>query len=359
MKFLYLSYYFPPEPFAASVRAYNYVRYFKEIGFSPFIVTRKVPENALKDLSLLEDLKGVFIERVYDFLPFLKLPFKRKRGGREFKRYLRGFLKKSEFLIKKENLKFIFITLPPFELLRVGISLKLRYKIPLVCEIRDPFGFESAKRFKKFIKNCEKIVDVFIGSHDYVLNSFDIKGETVYAGYYEFKRKKHEGFNVIYTGTLKNAEESFKRFMDFTKGFDFNLFILGTKVNLKDERIKESLFLEYKKLRSYFEISDLFVIFRDNDCENYIPLKFFEYSGGDIPVIAYFKRKSNLFNYLGKFKKGKGFVWGEEKEMLSYIEKIKNGIIKVEKFGKTWKERVVEIKKIIYEKIFNRNNSKF
>jgi len=356
LKFLYLLYYFPPEPFAASVRAYNYTKYLKEIGFSPFIVTKKIPENILKDLSLIEDLGEIHIERVYDFLPFIKLPVKRKKGGREFKRYLRNFLKKSSFLIEKENLKFIFVTLPPFELLKVGVSLKLRYKIPLVCEIRDPADFESAKKFKKFIKNSEKLVDLFIASHDYVLSSFKIKGEVIYAGYYEFERRKHSGFNIVYTGTLKNAEESFKRFLNMTRNVDFNLFILGADINLNDTRIRKSSFVEYKKLKDYFEISDLFIIFRDKDCKNYIPLKFFEYSGNDVPVIAYFKKKSNLFEYLKRFKKGKGFIWGEEKDMLKYLENVKRGIIKVEKFGKTWKERTLEIKNAIYEKIFNRNN---
>jgi len=359
LKFLYLPYYFPPEPFAASVRAYNYTKYFKEAGFSPFVVTKKIPESILKDLSLLEDLKEIPIERVYDYLSFIKPSLKRRKGGREFKRYLGNFLKKSALLMEKENLKFIFVTLPPFELLKVGVSLKLRYKIPLICEIRDSADFESAKKFKKFIKNYQNLVDLFIGSHDYVLSSFNIKGEVVYAGYYEFDKKKHSGFNIVYTGTLKNAEDSFKRFLDFTKGIDFNLFILGTELNLKDKRIKKSSFVEYKKLRDFFEISDLFIIFRDEDCKNYVPLKFFEYSGNDIPVIAYFKAKSILFNYLKEFKKGRGFIWGEEEEMLKYLEGIKKGIIKVQKFGKTWRERVLEIKNVIYEKVFNRDNGNF
>ncbi len=359
MKFLFISYYFPPEPFAASIRAYNYIKYLKDFT-EPVILTKKLPKKILKDDFLIEDLINVKIERVFDYLIFLKTPLKIKnRGGRELKRYLRPFYKRAKTILKEENFKFIFVTIPPFELLKVALSLKRRFNLPLICEIRDPADFESGKKFKKFIKNSENIVDLFIGSHFYVLKSFNIKGYVLHGGTIEFEKKSHEGFNIIYTGTLKNAIESFERFVEFTESVNYNLYLLGPEVRLKDRRIKNIGYVEYKNLKNYFEIADLFIIFRDSDTRNYIPLKFFEYSGSSVPILAYFKNSSNLFSYLVKYEKGKGFVWGEEDKMLKFIEDIKKGKLSFKKAFKPWKEVSLELLKVINEKVLNRNNRLF
>lgn len=356
LKFLFISYYFPPEPFAGSVRGYNYIKYLKNFT-EPIVLTKKLPEKILKDNSLLEDLKDVRIERVYDYIYFLKMPLRiRKKSGREAKRFLKPFYEKGKFLLKEGNFKFIFISLPPFELLKVGLSLKRRFNLPLICEIRDPADFESAKNFKKFIKNSENMVDLFICSHFYVLKSFDINGYVLHGGTIEFKKKEHEGFNIIYTGTLKNAEKSFERFLKFTKSINYNLYLLGSNIKSHDKRVKSFGYIDYKNLKNYFEISDLFIIFRDYDTRNYLPLKFFEYSGSSVPVLAYFKNYSNLFNYLEKYKKGKGFVWGEEENLLKFINDIKSNKLFFKSAFKLWKEVSLELLNVINEKVLNRRN---
>ncbi len=359
MNFLFLTNYFPPEGFAGSIRAYNYAKHFPEFGFYPFIITSFPSKRFPKDNSLLEEIKEFKIFRVKNISPSL-IPFKNiKKGGREFKRFLRPFFEKSLSVLNKEKIDFIFVTLPPFSLLKVAISLKLRKKIPLVCEIRDPADFESGKKFIKFIKNCENLIDLFIGSHEYVLKSFGIKGKVIYAGYYEFETKKHKGFNIIYTGSMRNASLSFKRFLKFTERIDYKLYLIGTEIKVNDKKVIKEGYIEYKNLKKYFEISDLFIIFRDKDMRNYIPLKFFEQAGSEVPFLAYFKEKSNFFNFLKKLNKGEGFMWGEEENMLLYIENVKNRKVRVSFFGKKWRDRVKEICEVINEEIFNRNYGKF
>ncbi|MEN3046036.1 MAG: hypothetical protein ABDH49_03515 [Candidatus Hydrothermales bacterium] len=354
--FLFISYYFPPEPYAASVRAYHYVKNLKNF-FKPYVLTKRISGVFIKDDSLLKDLDGIRIERVFDYISFIKSFIKLKGGaGREVKRILKPFYDRARSILEKERVDFIIITVPPFELLKVGVSLKKRFNLPLVCEIRDPADFESGKKFKRFIKKLENLVDFFVCSHEYVLKTFGINGYILEAGSIKFERKVHDGFNIVYTGTLKNAEESFFRFLEHTKNLDYNLYLLGPIIKVKDKRVIAPGYVNYDSLIKYFEISDLFVIFRDKDAKNYIPLKFFEYLGGDVPILAYFRESSNLFKYIRSLEKGEGFVWGEEKDMIKYLENlIKNPAI-VKKVSRYWEDVCMDFLNLINEKIFNRYN---
>ncbi|MEN3044019.1 MAG: hypothetical protein ABDH37_02205 [Candidatus Hydrothermales bacterium] len=354
--FLFIAYYFPPEPYAASIRAYNYIKYLKNF-FKPYVLTKRITKASIKDNSLYKDLSGIRVERVFDYISYIKTFLKFKGGsGREIKRILKPFYDRAKNLLEKEKVDFIALTVPPFELLKVGVSLKKRFNLPLICEIRDPADFESGKRFKRLIKNIEGIVDLFIGSHEYVLKTFGIDGYVLEAGAIKFERKNHEGFNIVYTGTLKNAEESFFRFIEYTKNLNYRLYLLGSDIKVKDKRVITPGYVNYDELINYFEIADLFIIFRDSDTKNYIPLKFFEYSGGDVPVLAYFRKSSNLFKYIKTFEKGKGFVWGEEKSMIDYLESLIKNPMSVKNISKSWEDVCMDFLNLINEKIFNRGN---
>jgi hypothetical protein len=344
-KFIFITNYFPPEGFAASVRAYNYTKYIKKWGFEPIVITGFPSPRFPKDSSLLEDLREIEIYRT-KFLSPGSLPIKTlKKGGRELKRDLKPFLHKSFEIINREKISFVFITLPPFSLIKVGLSIKIREKIPLICEIRDPAYFESGKRFKKLIKNSEKMVNLFIGPNEFVLNSFGIKGKIIYPGTIKFKSSSEE-FNIIYAGSLKGAEESLKRFLKNTAEINYKLLILGAKSNIKDQRVKFLPYIEYKKLPEYYRRAKLFVIFRDRDCKNYIPLKFFEKSGGNVPIIAYFKEKGKLFYFLKKFKKGEGFVFGEEEKLKKLLKNLEKQRIETPCLNYSWEKRVKELSEI-------------
>ncbi|MFX1256856.1 MAG: hypothetical protein ACFFAN_03275 [Promethearchaeota archaeon] len=61
----------------------------------------------------------------------------------------RGYLKGKKIIKRNKDIKFIFATYPSFPTLVIGYLLKMKFKIPLIVEYRDPWNFNPYYKKEK------------------------------------------------------------------------------------------------------------------------------------------------------------------------------------------------------------------
>jgi hypothetical protein len=194
---LYLSYHFPPYSNILSNRATEFSKRLIESGYKIFVVSAKNNKNAPIDKELLKTVDSPLIKnaQVYNlsfsssgmassvkkisilkelfniFLFFHWLPL--------------SFVKGSQ-IIRKNNIRIIYTSAPPFFSLVLGYLLKKFFKIPLVIEYRDPWSNNpyvlgdmselTKKNYykieKKVLKTSDVIIAISEGLKDYLIESF-------------------------------------------------------------------------------------------------------------------------------------------------------------------------------------------
>jgi len=194
---LYLSYHFPPYSNILSNRATEFSKRLIESGFKIFVVSAKNNKNAPIDKELLKAVDSPLIKnaQVYNLsfsssgmassvkkISFLKELF---NVFLFFHWMPLSFVKGSQ-IIRKNNIRIIYTSAPPFYSLLLGYLLKKIFKIPLVVEYRDPWSdnpyvlgnmSEFAKKNynkidKKVLKTSDAIIAISEGLKDYLIESF-------------------------------------------------------------------------------------------------------------------------------------------------------------------------------------------
>lgn len=201
---LFITYVFPPTGGAGVQRPVKFVKYLREYGWNPIVLTPSNPSAPLNDDSLLNDIpQGAEIikTRTLEFSYGWKENFisdNKKGGGKGnfltaiLNRSIKGFINKvaKVFLrpdpqilwlptaifngikvIRKKDIALIFVTAPPFSSLLIGVLLKLLTGKPWVADFRDEWvgfysrGFDSGhagiieRRLEKLVvKSADKVV---------------------------------------------------------------------------------------------------------------------------------------------------------------------------------------------------------
>ncbi|MFX1355714.1 MAG: glycosyltransferase [Promethearchaeota archaeon] len=194
---LFLSYHFAPYSKILSIRAAEFAKRLIQLGYKIFVVRAKVNKNALKDGKLLEKVDSPLIENH----PVFNLSFSKEGIQSNLKKVtpnldIINFLLFFHWiplafltcrkLIKRNNIRLIYASAPPFFTLLLGFLLKKIYKIPLIIEYRDPWSYnpyleETAKTFidktylkieKKILKSADSIICISDGMKQFLIEKF-------------------------------------------------------------------------------------------------------------------------------------------------------------------------------------------
>ena len=194
---LFISYHFPPFSKILSIRAAEFTKRLVKNGYKIFVVSSKSNKNAHKDGELLRKVKSPMIKNTKVFnLSFAKEGFQSniKKTTLHFKLFkLVLFLHwiplsflASRRIIKKNNIKLIYVSAPPFFTLLLGYLLKFSCKIPLIIEYRDPWSYnpylketmtKSIENFylkmeKSILKSADWIITISEGMKQFLLDNF-------------------------------------------------------------------------------------------------------------------------------------------------------------------------------------------
>jgi len=194
---LFISYYFPPFSKILSIRAAEFTKRLVKNGYKIFVVSSKSNKNAHKDGELLRKVKSPMIKNTKVFnLSFAKEGFQSniKKTTLYFEIFnLILFLYwvplaflASRRIIKKNNIKLIYVSAPPFFTLILGYILKFSCKIPLIIEYRDPWSYnpylketmtKSIENFylkmeKRILKSADRIITISEGMKQFLLDNF-------------------------------------------------------------------------------------------------------------------------------------------------------------------------------------------
>ena len=194
---LYLSYHFPPYSNILSNRATEFSKRLIKSGYKIFVVSAKNNKNAPIDKELLKAVDSPLIEntQVYN-LSFsssgMASSVKKISILKElfniflFFHWLPLSFVKSCQIIRKNNIKIIYTSAPPFFSLALGYLLKKIFKIPLITEYRDPWSDNpyflgnvsefTKKNYekidKKVLKTSDAIIAISEGLKEYLIKSF-------------------------------------------------------------------------------------------------------------------------------------------------------------------------------------------
>ena len=194
---LFISYHFPPISKILSIRAAEFTKRLVKNGYKIFVISSKSNKNAHKDGELLRKVKSPMIKNTKVFnLSFAKEGFQSniKKTMLYFELFnLVLFLHwiplaflASRRIIKKNNIKLIYVSAPPFFTLLLGYLLKFSCKIPLIIEYRDPWSYnpylketmtKSIENFylkmeKRILKSADRIITISEGMKQFLLDNF-------------------------------------------------------------------------------------------------------------------------------------------------------------------------------------------
>jgi glycosyltransferase involved in cell wall biosynthesis len=258
-KVLVVAYAFPPVGGAGVQRSTKFIKYLKDFGWEPIVLSVKNPSVPLFDSKQISDIPAqCTVYKAKTFEPQYKLKrifFDGKKNNRG-KRIVKGILKwvKNKLMIpdpqilwwpglflslfkiiKKESIDCLFVTAPPFSSLVPVIFVGRLFRIPVVPDFRDEWGFnrlhmENAVRTpfsvildrileRYVILNCAAFTAATTSYVKSILNKYPTikqkKGHTITNGYdaEDFLKLKNGRYlkrnglriNFLYSGTVWNA----------------------------------------------------------------------------------------------------------------------------------------------------------
>ena len=162
-KVLMVSYAFPPVGGGGVQRNVKFVKYLREFGWEPIVLTVANPSTPLVDLHLTKDIPtGIKIYKANTCEPQYSSKRKFSTGSNPLKLFVSGALKRiatnvllPDFqilwwpglctklikILKTENLDCIFVSGPPFSTFIPVVFLGKIFKIPVIIDYRDEWRY--------------------------------------------------------------------------------------------------------------------------------------------------------------------------------------------------------------------------
>lgn len=261
-KALIIAYYFPPLGWSGVQRTLKFVKYLRDFGWEPIVVTVGKTKFSVLDESLLDEVpKGIEIIRIDD-MKFKDITDKIKDDMREYTKYSLNIISNESLINKYEkeienafeklrnlflipdgnaiwannvineigekidirSIDLVYTTSAPYSAHFVGHYLKTKYLLPWVADFRDEWTnnpyiypdnnikYNLEEHIERNILNyCNKVITISdIAQRNYI-NSFQIgksKIGVITNGYDEedFKfdiiNKKNNKFTIVYNGSF-------------------------------------------------------------------------------------------------------------------------------------------------------------
>ena len=165
---LIITYDFPPYGGPAVQRITKFVKYFKELNYTPIIITSKHKKGA-KDETLTKEIPlNTKVNSLYDYGSYIPGELRNNLLKSLFipdkQRFWGVFdIKKIEKIIKKNDIKIIFSTSPPHSVHLLAYKIKEIFKIPWVVDFRDEWtknpDFNNNEYQEKNIHLEQKIIE--------------------------------------------------------------------------------------------------------------------------------------------------------------------------------------------------------
>jgi hypothetical protein len=255
---LIVAYYFPPSGGPGVQRVLKHVRYLREFGWQPFVLTVANGQFPARDESLLEQIpEDVEVKRTKIFEPYdiYRLVTGRKKGtaidvntikkeGQKmsFKEKLAEFVRATFFIpdaragwrltagkgareiMDEHKIDAIYSSSPPYTTSLIARDLKRTQRLPWVAGFRDPWrGFISApKRWalpeivdirmeRSVFEEADAVECAWQGIIKDALNKYPRLNKNKFyhipngfdsADFPDVERRRNEKFTVTYTGSL-------------------------------------------------------------------------------------------------------------------------------------------------------------
>jgi len=226
-KVLVITYYFPPSGGAGVQRTLKFVKYLREFGWEPIVLTAKNADYPAYDESLLSEIpEGIKVYRSRIFEPYrlyrkftgrkaaestdiatLSLGQKsKKKLSERLSEWIRatffipdariGWLFfayfKGKRILKKENVQIIYSSAPPYTTHLIGNKLHLASKLPWVVDFRDSWiGWVSTPQWRpKLSRAIEMKMEASVLRHaDQILTVTRGIKEDLLSRHPEFRRQ--------------------------------------------------------------------------------------------------------------------------------------------------------------------------
>ncbi len=235
-KVLMIAYYFPPIGGPGVQRTLGYVRYLREFGWEPLILTvDKSTRCNIKDESLLKEIpEGIKIEQTsHKYFPWGIRAVLHKIPD-EFSGWLPFTYLKALEIMKKNNYDVIYTTGPPQTAHLIGYLLKKKTGKPLVVDFRDEWTQNPFSKYgffyrdinqwleKKVLQSADAIISVSEGitkGLKTLINDEKNKFHTITNGYdgsdfssYKPKETYSDKFKITYIGSFYGGYPSGSRY---------------------------------------------------------------------------------------------------------------------------------------------------
>lgn len=283
-KILIITYVFPPVGGAGVQRGVKFVKYLSRLGWKPFVLTVKNPSAPLTDHSLEKDIpadatvhRALTLEPPYRLKQLMYKNIARsgepKPGARNglltrmmgwIKKLIKSMVEilftpdpnigwvplaywKARRIIKKENIRYVFITAPPFSSFIIGYWLKKKYDIRLILDYRDEWSPFYIKNYD-FIRKPSYLQKWIISLEKKIIQAADLV--TMASPYFVENYRNHY------------QQEAKEKFVDITNGFDPDD-VPEELAKIKHSKSREKLVFTYAG--TVFKLTDLSYILKNFD----------------------------------------------------------------------------------------------
>lgn len=270
---LMVCYYYPPLTDVGCKRSVFFSKYFKDNGFSPYVLSVKNPDKSYCSLGNEKPPRDIPV--FYSISLFNLSWFIGKLNG-AVSRFLRMFgidLKKNYFyeylcipdifigwipqailrgyrLIKKYDIDLIYVSVTPLSSALVGLCLKKLTGKKMVLDYRDPFGVDLRKYQPTFRQGWfrsridKKYADIVLRSCD-IFTVTTKETENIYREQFPFLKNKihtvYNGFDHRLINQLQDEDKFSKFTVIYTGEFyfqvEFEYFFDGLAILKKQGRI--------------------------------------------------------------------------------------------------------------------------
>lgn len=320
-KVLIIAQRFPPAGGVGTFRVAKFVKYLKEFGWEPSVIT--INRNLYTGLTwydndLEKDIPGdvnIYRTDIWQF-PYIN------DEGVKWVPYL--FINAIK-IIRKERSQLVYITGGPFLPLVVGPFIKFLFKLPYIIDLRDPWKLAYHRVTNKGLKNqLMRLLDniaepiVINQASRVICATYQMRKEyqsaypersdkfyTITNGYdpddfYQVRPRRYKKFTIVYTGKFERSEAFHNPLLFFkalkiiqNKKIEIQFIHVGAKeekvINMSHEIGLSDIVMfvgpkSHSETLSYAMGADLLLVI-GSDRKMGLPVKMFDYIGCNKPIL--------------------------------------------------------------------------